>query len=76
MFRKADLGQIILANTFYDVLYTAEVPDGEGAPSWTMKGVRESSDKHRKENVTKIVKITLLPSDTPNRLKLTYCTQS
>lgn len=35
MFRKADLGRIILAKRFYDVLYRPEVPDGEKEPGWT-----------------------------------------
>lgn len=35
MFRKADLGRIILAKSFYDVLYSPEVPDGEKEPGWT-----------------------------------------
>lgn len=35
MFRKVDLGRIILAKSFYDVLYSPEVPDGEKEPGWT-----------------------------------------
>lgn len=77
MFRKTDLGRIILANTFYDVLDTAQVPDGEGAPGWTTQGVKESSDNHRKVNVSKIVKDKthnlkdeLLPQETHNGAKI------
>lgn len=35
MFRKVDLGRIILAKSFYDVLYSPEVPDGAKEPGWT-----------------------------------------
>lgn len=51
------------------------VPDGEGAPGWTIQEVKESSDKHRKVSVSKTVKIKhtkLLLLETPDRLRLTY----
>ena len=71
MFRNADLGQIILAKTFYDVLYTAQVPDGEGAPGWTIRGVKESSDKHsRKVNVS--LTVYLQDKLLPSKLKTGY----
>lgn len=48
VFRKTDRGQIILAERFYDVLYTAEAPDGEGAQVWTMQGAKKVQASPRK----------------------------
>lgn len=40
MFCKVDLGRIILAKSFYDVLYSPEVPDGEKETGWGKLGVK------------------------------------
>lgn len=47
MFCKVDLGRIILEKSFYDVLYSPEVPDGEKEAGWSKLGVKPCSDKQR-----------------------------
>lgn len=69
MFRKADLGGIILAKSFYGVLYSPEVPDGEGAPAWTTQRVKQSSDNRRKAVSVRVTHVIGRPETQKNKFQ-------